>query len=275
MSDIDGLLAEHLARWPVERAAACVTTATETLGSTGDGDSPFALASVTKPLAALAILVAVEEETVSLDDDAGPEGSTVAHLLAHASGLSPDSRTDRLAAPATKRIYSNAGYDVLGDLLAERADMAFAEYLQLAVLDPLGMEHTSLDGSPAKDGRGSVADLARFCRELMAPRLIGPATRDRATSVAFGGIDGVVPGFGRQDPADWGLGLEIKDGKAPHWTADGNSAATYGHFGRCGTFFWVDPEAEIALVAFTDREFDQWARDAWPALGAAVLDSCA
>ncbi|MEL7208773.1 MAG: serine hydrolase domain-containing protein [Actinomycetota bacterium] len=273
MSALDTLLSDHIGAWPVEHAAAAVTDGSDLLGAAGDTDRPFDLASVTKPLAALAVLIAVEEETVSLDDPAGPEGSTVAHLLAHASGLSPDSADDRLATPGAKRIYSNAGFDVLGEHVAAAADMTFADYLHLAVIEPLGLRNTTLDGSPAKDGRASVADVAVVARELLDPTLIARETLDAATTVAFAGLDGVVPGYGRQSPADWGLGFELKDGKDPHWTGSANSAATFGHFGRCGTFFWVDPEARVALVAFADREFDRWAREGWPALSDAVLEA--
>jgi hypothetical protein len=35
--------------------------------------------------------------------------------------------------------------------------------------------------------------------------------------------------------------------------------------------FWIDPAVGIGLVALTDRDFDQWAKDGWPALSDAVL----
>ena len=53
----------------------------------GDVAHRFALASVTKPLVARAAQIAIEEGVVELDTAAGPPGSTVRHLLAHASGL--------------------------------------------------------------------------------------------------------------------------------------------------------------------------------------------
>jgi CubicO group peptidase (beta-lactamase class C family) len=92
-----------------------------------------------------------------------------------------------------------------------------------------------------------------------------------ATSVQFPGLSGVLPGFGVQRPNDWGLGFEIRDGKAPHWTGAVNSAVTYGHFGQSGTFIWVDPVADLALVVLTDRDFDGWAKVLWPALSDEVL----
>jgi CubicO group peptidase (beta-lactamase class C family) len=84
----------------------------------------------------------------------------------------------------------------------------------------------------------------------------------------------VLPGFGRQDPNDWGLGFELRDHKSPHWTGARNSPSTFGHFGQTGTFLWVDPEAGdggLALAVLTDRDFGDWAKTAWPALSDAVV----
>jgi CubicO group peptidase (beta-lactamase class C family) len=89
--------------------------------------------------------------------------------------------------------------------------------------------------------------------------------------VVFPGLAGVLPGIGRQEPNDWGLGFELKDAKRPHWTGSGNSPATFGHFGGSGTFLWVDPTAGIACTCLTDLDFGDWALDAWPALSDAVL----
>ncbi len=71
----------------------------------------------------------------------------------------------------------------------------------------------------------------------------------------FPGLTGVLPGFGVQRPNDWGLGFEISDGKSPHWTGSANSGRTYGHFGQSGTFLWVDPDADLALVVLDRPRF--------------------
>ena len=42
--------------------------------------------------------------------------------------------------------------------------------------------------------------------------------------------------------------MELRDRKSPHWTGSRNSERTFGHFGRSGTFLWVDPEPGIALA---------------------------
>ena len=149
--------------------------------------------------------------------------------------------------------------------------MPFAEYLEGAVLGPLGLRDTSLRGGPAEGLHGTLSDLARLARELLAPTLVAPETLAEATSVAFPGLAGVLPGIGRQEPNDWGLGFELRDAKRPHWTGSLNSPATFGHFGGSGTFLWVDPAVGVACACLTDLDFGDWALDVWPALSDAVL----
>jgi CubicO group peptidase (beta-lactamase class C family) len=261
--------------WPVDHAAVAVlrrdTDGTVgVLGRTGPSSRSFPLASVTKPLAAYAIHVAVEEGAIALDDPAGPPGSTVEHLLAHASGL-PFEAPAPTSPPGRRRIYSNTGFDVLAATLERATGMAFARYLAEAVFEPLGMGGASLAGSAAHAGRASADDLCAFAAELLAPRLLAPETFARATALAFPGLSGVLPGFGLRNPNDWALGFELRGTKSPHWTSAANSPATFGHFGRSGTFVWVDPAAGVACVCLTDRDFGDWARAAWPALADAVL----
>lgn len=236
----------------------------------GDADRRFALASVTKLFTALATLVAVEEGVLALDATAGPPGSTVEHLLAHASGLGFDG-TEPSSAPGRRRVYSNAGYEALASAVAEHSGIAFDTYATEAVLQPLGLEHTEVTGSPAAGWRSTAGDVLALVEQVRSPSVIAPETMARATRVAFPGLAGVLPGVGRFDPLDWGLGFEIRDGKAPHWTGTRNSAATVGHFGGAGTFAWHDPGAGVSLVALTDRAFDDWALQAWPELSDVVL----
>lgn len=257
--------------WPVPTAAVAVVGADgRVLGAHGPTGHRFPLASVSKLLTAYAALIAVEEGAVELDEPAGPRGSTVRHLLAHTSGLAfNEHRT--MAEPGTRRLYSNAGFEVLADTVAKAAEMPFEEYLRQAVFEPLAMSSSALPGSPAAGAVSTVDDLARFAAEVQAPRLLDPSTLAEATSVAFPGLTGVLPGYGHQRPNDWGLGFEIRDGKSPHWTGSQSSPRTFGHFGQSGTFLWVDPAAGAACVCLTDRDFGPWAVEVWPALTDAVL----
>jgi CubicO group peptidase (beta-lactamase class C family) len=220
------------------------------------------------------VLIAVERGLLDLDEPAGPPGATIRHLLAHASGL-PFEGEHVLAAPGRRRIYSNPAYDLLGELVAERASASFDGVLRAWVLEPLGMRATVLLDRPSQGLRGPLDDLVAFARELLRPTLVGQATATRATAVAFPGIQGVVPGVGNFDPCDWGLGPELHNGKRPHWMGERNSPSTFGHFGGTGTLVWVDPVADVSLVVLTDRAFGPWALAAWPALSDAVLEAAA
>ena len=255
--------------WPVGVAAVGVTDQSASVDAVGDRRATFTWASVTKLATALAALVAVEEGVLELDESAGPPGSTIRHLLAHASGLPPDGEVP-IAQPGTRRIYSNAGFEVLARVAAERAEMPFLDYLRQAVLEPLGLS-AALDGSPASGVSGTLDDLLALGRELLTPTLTAPETLAEATAVAFPGLVGVLPGFGRMDPNDWGLGFELRDEKRPHWTGERNSSHTFGHFGQSGSFLWVDPEARLACACLCDTPFGDWAKEAWPRLSDAIL----
>jgi CubicO group peptidase (beta-lactamase class C family) len=268
-----GTLGEILAivdDWGAANAAGAVVGPDGVEALHGDPSRVFRWASVTKPLTAAAVLSAVERGLVDLDEAAGPPGSTVRHLLAHASGLQFEAGPT-LAAPGRRRIYSNPGFDLLGELVAARTDRPFEASLREWVLDPLGMSRTTLVERPSQGLHGPLVDMAAFARECLRPTLLSPATFRAATTVAFPGLPGVVPGVGRFDDCDWGLGFEIHGTKSPHWMGDRNSPATFGHFGGAGTFLWVDPVADLALVVLTDRPFDDWALTAWPALSDAVV----
>lgn len=266
---------DDIASWPVEHAAAAVTTASTTVEAEGKQDWRVRIASVTKPLVAYATLIAVEEGSLALDDPAGPPGSTVRHLLAHTSGL-PFEGDVPIAEPARRRIYSNTGFEVLGATVERATGMPMAAYLHEGVLAPLGMDATELRGSPAAGAHSTVADLVVFARELLSPTLVTPATLAEATSEQWAGLSGVIPGLGRFDPNPWGLGFELKGpkgtaGTRPHWTAPDGSPRTFGHFGGSGTFLWVDPDAHLACAALTDRPFGDWAIPLWSGLSTKVL----
>jgi CubicO group peptidase (beta-lactamase class C family) len=255
--------------WHAPHAAVAIVRADGVVAKHGTLEHEFRWASVTKLVTAYATLVAAEEGTIDLDEAAGPAGSTVSHLLAHASGLPFDGAAP-IAQPGRRRIYSNTGFEQLAAAVAGQAEMPFAEYLAAGVLQPLGM-NAELRGSPAADLHGTLDALGRFASELLDPTLVARETLEEAMSVQFPGLVGVLPDWGRYDPLDWGLGFELRDEKSPHWTGTRNSSRTAGHFGGSGTFLWVDPDAALALACLTDREFGAWAKEAWPRLSDAVL----
>ncbi|HET7744539.1 MAG TPA: serine hydrolase domain-containing protein [Gaiellaceae bacterium] len=255
--------------WPVPFAAAGIVGTDGRMETHGDAAAAVRLASVSKPVVALAFLVAAEEGVVDLDEPGGPPGSSVRHLLAHASGL-PFEGTAPIARPGTRRIYSNEGFRVLGAHLADRAEMPFADYLRAAICGPLGL---GLDpsGDPGSGMQASLSDVLALGRELLAPRLVAPETLAELTSVQFPGLSGVLPDFGRFEPLDWGLGVQLNS-SGPSWMGTRVSRRTFGHFGGSGTFLWVDPDLGAACAVLTTREFGDWAKDAWPRLSDAVVD---
>jgi CubicO group peptidase (beta-lactamase class C family) len=263
---------DAVAAWPVGTATAGVVAGgSSDRQRVGPVTRTLPWASVTKLCTSLAVLVAVEEGTLSLDDPAGPPGATVAHLLSHASGLAPSERRV-LSAPGRRRIYSSAGFEVLGEELEARSSLPFERYLREAVLGPLGMDGARLGPGGAAAGLlGTLDDLLALGAELLRPSIVAPSTMARARSVAFPGLDGVLPGFGLQTPCDWGLGFELRDAKSPHWTGGANSAETFGHFGQSGSFLWVDPVADVACAGLSDTAFGPWATVAWPRLADGVL----
>ena len=236
--------------WGASLAAAGVVRADGIVDTHGPRDRDVRWASVTKLLTGLAALVAVEEGVVDLDE-------RLRRLLSHAG--------------ERRRAYSNEGIEEAAQLVAAAAEMPWDDYFREAVVMPLGLRG-SLQGSPASEYVGPLDDLLALGRELLAPTLIAPETLAEATEVQFPGLDGVLPGWGRQEPNDWGLSFELKDGKSPHWMGSLTSPRSFGHFGQDGTFLWVDPELGLACGVLTNRTFGEWAKEAWPPFSDAVVN---
>ena len=268
---------ELVHRWPVD-AVAAASVIDDDVTIVGLRQQRFSLASLTKLTTAMAVLIAVEEGTLALEDDIAllldlPDLAPlrIAELLSHSSGLAPDTPAHRLAPEGQRRIYSNAGYELAAMAVAHRSGIPFDTYLHDAVFAPLAMQSTALVGSPASGVMSTIDDLVRLLRELRLPRLVSSATHDRMVTPHRSGLGGILPGFGRQADNSWGLGPEIRDHKSPHWTGTLNSPETYGHFGRSGTCLWWDPVRRRGAIALTTREFGDWAAVEWPRLSDAVL----
>ena len=269
--------------WPVERGGTAVVLPdrVETAWRPGSGEhDEFAVASVTKLLTTMAALVAVESGHLDLDEPVavdrwaadGDGPSTPRHLLAHASGLPHDS--GRRRPQGTRRIYSNLGFRALAEAVSDAVGVVFTSWLESAVLGPLELGATrfrtrrGVEDDPAAGAVTTMADLVRLARCLLArgEPLVSAELFAEATSVQFPGLAGLLPGVGRFDPLDWGLGFELHDRKRPHWMGARRSPAAFGHFGASGCFLLVDPEVPVAAVAVTDRPFDdgRWAMATWP-----------
>lgn len=261
--------------WPVPHVSAGITDSRDTLALHGDPHVVYRLASLSKVITAWTCLVAVEEGSISLDDPLGPSGSTLRHCLAHAAGFGFDG-DQPITGVARRRIYSNTGIELAVRHLENRTGIEFAQYMNDAILEPLHLESTYLNGSPAHGFHSTLADTLVFTRELLAPRLIARSTAEEAFTIQFPTLSGLVPGIGSFDPNPWGLGIEIRGSKHPHWMGTRTSPRTVGHFGGAGTMFWIDPTIDLGLVALTDRPFDEWASDAvarWSELSDRVIET--
>ncbi len=256
------------------------------------GESVVPLASVTKLAASLAVMVAVEEGSISLDQRAGSFQLRLDGLLSHSSGLETGSPTDpRLArpgevepvlAPGVRRVYSNFGFELVAQAVEEGSGIDFASYLHEAVLVPAGARTAAVDqralGAVGVRGAafgllGTLADLVALVRALWVPGIVSQDSLDLIRTPFLPDLAGVLPGYGRMALNTWGLGAEVKGVKAPHWTAPGSSPKTFGHFGQTGTFIWVDPELCRFAAYIGPRAFGPWARDRWPALNEAALQA--
>lgn len=261
-------LAAAIADWPVGSASVAVVGPDGVLDVHDDGQR-HRWASVTKIVSALTVLDGCAEGVVSLDDEVGPPGATLRHLLCHAAGLSMDSDAT-VSGVGKRRVYSNRGIDLAAEHLAAATGRPFVAELDDRVLGLLDMTGTALEGPPSHGARGPIGDLARLARELLAPRLLLPSVVDLTATPVFADLVGIVPGFGRQTPNPWGLGCEVRGEKSPHWTAPENSPETFGHFGQSGSFLWVDRDVNLACVSLCDTRFGQWAATAWPAFNSRV-----
>jgi CubicO group peptidase (beta-lactamase class C family) len=287
-------------QWPVPHATAAIVRPDGIIAQHGDVDRQFRLASISKVLMGYATLIAVEEGSVKLDDlveevegvdevspvehvagglvaprrPADPTATkavTLRHLLSHAAGFGFDSGSKQVSGAGTRRIYSNEGIDRAARYVERCTEMRFADYLREAVFEPLGMRNSELRGSPASRVSSCLIDMVAFARELLHPTLLAPQTFTDFTTCQFPTLAGVLPGIGRFDPLPWGLGVELKGHKQPHWSGQLTSPATFGHFGGSGTFLWVDPTRELAAIVLTDREFDEWAMTVWPQFNDDIL----
>lgn len=138
----------------------------------------FCIASATKPFTATAVMVLVEDGTLSLDDRlaellddvAIDPRVTIEHLLTHTSGL-PDifdiqgygedaqhspitpsalsqaaNGLDLLFEPGTEHRYSNLGYAILARVVEVSSGTPFERFIQERVFEPAGMTQTMFGG---------------------------------------------------------------------------------------------------------------------------------
>jgi len=226
------------------------------------------MASVTKLLTGLALLVALEEGTVDLDEPAGPPGATLATCSAHA----PDCgrREQPITEPGRRRIYSTRESSSAARMLEERAEMPFADYFRGR-------------GGPATRPRrparrlararlsGGRSTTSRARRELLRPTLVAAETLSGATTVQFPGLTGVLARLRPAWSRTTGARLELRDAKS--------AALGPGHAQLPDAPSATSARRHVPLVDPTREPrrrphrpaVGDWAKEAWPSFSDAVL----
>jgi CubicO group peptidase (beta-lactamase class C family) len=191
-----------------------------------------------------------------------------------------------IAQPQTMWAYSS-GVDVQGYLVEELSGQPLAEFLQERIFEPLGMLDTAFFVPPAKtdrvaaihapsrdggltptyEGRGALRtedpagpsgggglygtapDYIRFAQmllnegELNGVRLLSPRSIEMMSANHLTDVEQATyrrPGQG------WGLNFSVvTDGAA---SGESWSTGSYYWVGIAGTWFWVDPEEDLAFV---------------------------
>jgi CubicO group peptidase (beta-lactamase class C family) len=245
-----------------------------------------------------------------LSHSAGMPGDLAAKLAPYGPGLDwPALAQACLHTAPTRPVgarvhYSNVGIGLLAIVVERRSGRAFPDALAELVLDPLGIE-----GYLGTEPQRPVAHIAgefgehagtafepvnsAFWRSLALPwgGLVTTAAGALRLIQAFTGAPtGFLPsallqeatssqtanlGGGYFPPlmwqrCDWGLGVEVRGDKAPHWTPPTAAPASFGHPGSSGCLAWADPDANIAWVMCGLRGFLSWWQT-WATIGAAIL----
>lgn len=264
-------------------------------------EQSFKWMSVTKFLVAVSFwiqsLPKMGVDALSLDSPVGTPVSaevSLRDLLAHCAGLPFDAPIadttavnetiqmgvalgiaqphERVICPFTKRVYSNYGFEIAGQIVQKRLGETWINWVHRVLLTPLGMGDTKLAGSPAWGATGPVLDLAKLAAEILSPRKTGLSAEDieRFTLPVHPGLRGILPGYGHQRDNLWGIGVELHGSKSPHYLPESFPPEVFGHFGQSGTFIWIDQMSGVAGVFLGERNFGAPHKTFWPRLNAEI-----
>jgi CubicO group peptidase (beta-lactamase class C family) len=193
-----------------------------------------------------------------------------------------------LTQPGTRWSYS-IGVDVQGYLVEKWSGQSFGDFLRTRIFEPLGMKdtafyvpqeklarhalvHTGTGPTLAIDpnrpdptvapigasGGGGLfstaSDYARFCEMLLqggqfnGVRLLAPRTVEmmRTNHVNPEPLKTMAPGTG------WGMDFQVVMDAAA--AGDSVSTGTFSWFGIAGTWFWIDPVADLAFVGMVQHD---------------------
>lgn len=159
----------------------------------------------------------------------------------------------------------------LGDVRSEHAGTALEPY-NSRYYRALGLPWSGLVTN-AEGALGLVRAFAGYTSQTNAPRdtgsdppraFLSDALRREAVSNQTDDLPGGYGGRFDYPRAPWGLGVDLRGDKKPHWTPPNASARTFGHAGASGCVVWHNPEKNIAWAIFGTRTAD----NAWLVRGA-------
>lgn len=203
--------------------------------------------------------------------------------------------------PLTRVAYGNVGYGLLALVVEYVTSKTFLGALRELVLEPLGIEGY-LGDEMADEPVRIVGVRSRYVGTDLEPynslyyRLLGLPWSGLITNVdgalklvrAYAGepkgflsdtlrqeavtsqthdLPGGYGGRFDYPHCPWGLGVDLRGGKFPHWTPKNASPRTFGHAGASGTLAWNDPDKQVSWVIFGTRTAD----NAWLVRGAPVV----
>lgn len=270
-------------------------------------DTLFDLASVTKPIAtATSILILMEEGKIQLSDKVtkfipefagapGRENITIEQLLTHRAGFAPDDplelyegtreeifkkkyRRPLAHPPESKFIYSDVGYEVLGEMVRIVSGKELHIFAKERIFDPLQMTKTTFRPLEAGIAAASVAPTEKLNTQFLRGVVHDPRAR------ALGEVAGHAGLFGTGgDLAKYCIALlrggapilkntsipkmiQIRDYKDSDLRTPGWDAATgysgprgdlypigsFGHTGFTGTSLWLDPSTDSFIIILTN-----------------------
>jgi uncharacterized protein YbbC (DUF1343 family)/CubicO group peptidase (beta-lactamase class C family) len=271
-------------------------------------DTVFDLASLTKVVAtATSVMALVEDGKIRLQDRVAkhlPEFAagggardqvTVEQLLTHRAGLAADdpmalyvgsakeiierkNGQPLASVPGSRFVYSDVGYEVLGELVHRVSSLPLEEFARQRVFVPLGMTETgflplsslplsrfaptekiggvvrrgavhdprafALGGVAGHAGLFSTADdLARFCAAML---------KDGGGVLSPAGVASMMRPRFYGDENLRGLGWDVGTGFSSN-RGDLFPLGSVGHTGWTGTSLWLDPSTDSFVVLLTNR----------------------
>jgi CubicO group peptidase (beta-lactamase class C family)/D-alanyl-D-alanine dipeptidase len=268
----------------------------------------YRVGSVSKLFTDIAIMQLVEQGKLDLDapvtdylPDFRPNNSfgrpiTLRQLMSHRSGLAREppvgsyfdpteptlaetiaslNRTALVYAPESRTKYSNAAIGVVGYVLERTQNQPFAQYMKQAVLDPVGMQHSSFESGPqitrnlaraqmwTLDGRTFRAPTFQFGIDPAASLTTNVMDLGRFMSVLFSAGQGAhgsllkpvtltqmwTPQFAAAgDRRSYGLGFEVSDFEGHRQI--GHGGAVYGF----ATTLTMLPDEKLGVIAVTTKD---------------------